>query len=331
MTLATGIGSLPGEDPIEATKIVLDVFADDVPYLPELPARGATAQMIGRALAVVDGLDADLQPAGWRLTGSSGSPGMDQRRARSLLLQDLDALEEQGHGFDGPFKVQVAGPWTLASIVERPRGDRLLADHGARRDLAQALAEGIGTHIADVRRRLPLVGRLIVQIDEPMLASVLAGAVPTASGYGRHRSVDSPEASQSLEWVLGAITDAGAEPWVHSCASDTPLGLLRGAGAQGLAVDVAKLGASDTDQLAEALEAGESVALGILPTAEPTPWPTDKQIVERVERWIDMVGLAPEDVGDRLVVAPSCGLAGASPAWARSAHTLSVAAARRLR
>ena len=44
--------------------------------------------------------------------------------------------------YTGPFKIQVAGPWTLAATVEKPRGDKVLTDHGARRELAQALAEG---------------------------------------------------------------------------------------------------------------------------------------------------------------------------------------------
>ncbi len=93
--------------------------------------------------------------------------------------------------------MQVAGPWTLAATVERPRGDRLLADHGARRELAQALAEGVRGHVADLRRRVP-GATLLVQVDEPVLPAVLAGQVPTASGFGRHRSVDPPRASEAL-------------------------------------------------------------------------------------------------------------------------------------
>ena len=114
MTLATGVGSFPGTDPDEAVRIVVGELPD-LPHLPELPERGATASMTGRALAVVAELGADLQPAGWRLTGSG--PGLDQRRARSQLGQDLDMLEESLQGFTGHLKVQVTGPWTLEATV----------------------------------------------------------------------------------------------------------------------------------------------------------------------------------------------------------------------
>lgn len=326
MTSATGIGSYPGTDQADyddTMRAVLDVLAGDhgLPHLPEVPGRGATATITGRGLAVMAGLGADLQPAGWRLTGQGG-PGVDHRRARSLLAQDLDVLEERAEGYAGTFKIQVAGPWTLAATVERPRGDKVLADHGARRELAQALAEGVGEHVRDVRRRLPGVDRLVVQVDEPALAAVLGGKVPTASGFGRHRAVHPPEASEALEWVLAAITGAQAEPWVHSCAAGTPLPLLRGAGARGLSVDLATASAADHDTLAEALEGGETVALGVVPALDPASPPSDASVTESVLRWLDMLGLDLAEVGERLVVTPGCGLAGATPSWARRALVL---------
>ncbi|MFC6288326.1 methionine synthase [Nocardioides sp. GCM10027113] len=330
--VATGVGSMPGDDDTayaEALRVVLGELAapDGLPHLPELPTRSAGSTMTGRALAVVEGLAADLQPAGWRLTDREG---VDQRRARSQLSRDLDQLEEQAQGLTGAFKVQVAGPWTLAATVERPRGDRVLADHGARRDLAQSLAAGLEGHLADVRRRLPGVDRLVVQVDEPTLAAVLAGSVPTASGFHRHRSVDQPEASAALTWVLDAVTAAGAEPWVHTCAAGTPLGLLRGAGARGLSVDLALASPADHDVLATALEAGETVALGVLPGVDPDHRPSDRETTEQVLRWLDMLGLDPAACGGRLVVTASCGYAGASPAWVRAALTTLRSTARNL-
>lgn len=319
MSLATGVGSMPPEETYaETVRVVLGQLGD-LPHVPEVPGRGVTAGMTGRALAVVAGLGADLQPAGWRLTDN---PGIDHRRARSLLAQDLDQVEEQAQGFAGAFKTQVTGPWTLAAIVEKPRGDKVLSDHGARRDLAQGLAEGVAGHIADLRRRVRDVDRLVVQLDEPMLAGVVAGRVPTASGYGRHRSIDLPEASTHLEWVIAAITDAGAEPWVHSCAPETPWGLVAGAGAQGLSADLSMLGPADLEVFAEALEAGRAAALGIVPSTDPESRHSDATLVERVTRWLDMLGLDPEAVRESLVITPTCGLAAASPAWAREALRL---------
>jgi methionine synthase II (cobalamin-independent) len=322
----TGVGSFPGDsqrDYEEALAVVLGELAPDdngLAFVPEVPGRGAGAAMTGRTLGLVTELDADLQPEGWRLTGTSGAAPLDQRRARSLLAQDLDALEEQATGHTGPFKVQLAGPWTLAATVERPRGDKLLADHGARRELAQALALAVTDHLGDLRRRLPDATELVLQLDEPALPAVLAAGVPTASGFGKHRMVHPPEASEALEWVLAAAAAAGATPWVHCCAPDVPIGLLRGAGARGVMVDLDLLDADGHDAAAEAVEAGDTIVLGVVPTAGPLPG--DKVVVERVLRWLDMLGLDPEKAGSSLAVSPSCGLAGGSLADARRALEL---------
>lgn len=326
---ASGVGSCPGEDAAafdEAVRVVLGTYPD-LPHLPELPGRGPQADLAGRALAVVAELGADLQPAGWRLTG--GAPGIDQRRARSLLAQDLDALEAQTQGYDGRLKVQVAGPWTLAATVERPRGDRLLADHGARRELAQALAEGIGQHVGDVRRRVPGAS-LVVQLDEPALPAVLAGAIPTASGFHRHRSVDHPGAAPALEWVISAVAQAGASPVVHCCAGEVPFDLLTGAGTEGVSVDLSVLSPGGYDGLAALLESGRTLMLGVVPSTDPATWPDDATLTDRVLRLLDMLGLDPAAETGDLVITPACGLAGASPAWARRAAELSERVARNL-
>ncbi len=316
--VATAVGSMPGSDFAEALRTVLGELPD-LPHVPELPARGVHADMVGRSLAVVAGLGADLVPDGWRLTGSEAS-GVDHRRARSLLAQDLDTVEEQTQGLVGPLKVQVAGPWTVAATVEKPRGDRVLSDHGARRELAAALAEGVRDHLVDVRRRVP-GGQPVLPLDEPALPAVLGGRVPTASGLHRHRSVDLPEASALLEQVLGAARDAGATTVVHCCAADVPVGLLTGAGADGVSVDLDVLAAGSYDALAELLEAGRPVHLGVVPATEPASWPAEGATTDKVLRLLDMLGLEPATVPS-LVVTPACGLAGASPGWMREALRL---------
>jgi methionine synthase II (cobalamin-independent) len=308
---ATGVGSMPGEDFGEATKQVLDELPD-LPHLPEVPGRGAIAGMTGRTLGVIGELGFDLQPAGWRLTDA---PGIDHRRARSLLAQDLDTFEELTQGYAGTLKVQLTGPWTLASTVEKPRGDRILSDHGARRELAQALAEGVRDHLADLRRRVP-GAELVLQLDEPSLPAVMAGQVPTASGFSRHRSVKPPMASEALEWCVEA---AGATPTLfHCCAAEPPIGLFRGAGAAGVSVDLGVLAAGAYDGLATALDEGAQVLLGVVPSTGDSA-PATKPVVERVLRLLDMLGFDPDEVSHQLVLTPACGLAGATPSYARSA------------
>ena len=108
---STGVGSMPGTDPYDSLRVVLDE-CPDLPYLPELPARGPGADLVGRGAALLVDLAVDLQPSGWRLVDR---PGRDLRRARDLLARDLDTAEELLAGYTGPLKVQATGPWTLAA------------------------------------------------------------------------------------------------------------------------------------------------------------------------------------------------------------------------
>jgi methionine synthase II (cobalamin-independent) len=316
---------MPGTDFREAVRLVLGELPD-LPHLPELPARGVHAGMVGRTLGAVTELGFDLQPAGWRLTDAAG---LDHRRARSLLAEDLDVLEELTQGNAGPPTLQLPRPWTLAATVERPRGDRLLADVGARRELAGALALGIADHLADVRRRVP-GAQLVLQLDEPALPAVLAARVPTASGFNRHRSVDPPRASAALEEVLAAVAGAGAEPVVHCCAADVPIGLLRGAGARAVSVDLAVLAAAAYDEVGELLDAGGRLFAGVVDATEPTTDPAVTAVVDRLRRLLDMLGYEAGEVEDRLVLTPTCGLAGADPAYVRRALALLRESARAL-
>ena len=150
----------------------------------------------------------------------------------------------------------------------------------------------------------------------------MAGQVPTASGFHRHRSVDAPLASAGLEPVLAAVADAGGVPIAHCCASDVPVELLRGAGAQGVSFDLGIVAASAYDQIAVSLEAGDWVFLGVVPSTDSVL--DAKAVTARAMRFFDMVGLAPTPT---TVLTPTCGLAGATPEYARRALELAAAAA----
>ena len=170
-----------------------------MPYLPELPARGPGADLVGRAAALLVDLPVDLQPSGWRLVDR---PGRDLDSAQAWLRQDLDVLAEVADGYAGPLKLQVTGPWTLAASLWLPRLERAVVDPGACRDLVGSLAEGV----AAARRR-----RCAGWCPEPTSCSsstsprcpaVLAGALPTASGFGRLRAIEEPVVVDGVRAVL---------------------------------------------------------------------------------------------------------------------------------
>lgn len=306
----TGIGSLPGTDPVEAARLVFGELPD-LPHLPELPARGAGADMIGRSAALLVDLPVEIVPSGWRLAAHRGR---DQRRAEDYLARDVDALHEQADGYTGPLKVQVAGPWTLAANLELPTGHRVVTDAGAVRDLAESLAEGVRAHVADLQRRIPGASP-VVQLDEPALPAVLAGELSTASGWGSVRAIPAPDATRVLQTVLDAIPPGGRV--VHCCAPDAPLELLRAAGVDAVAVDAALLRSAHYDALGAAVDARVSLWLGVLPSTDTAiTLDTARDPLRRL--WREM-GFADSALADGVVPTPACGLAGASQQYVRRA------------
>ncbi|AWZ04812.1 MULTISPECIES: methionine synthase [unclassified Streptomyces] len=318
---ATGIGSLPGGDAREAAKTVTGSF-EEFPYLAELPARGPGSDMIGRSLGLLVDMYAHVEPSGWRI---SDRPGRDSKRARSWLGEDLDALEEFTQGYEGRLKVQAVGPWTLAAALELHGGEAVLQDQGACRDLAGSLAEGVREHLADVRKRIP-GAEIVLQYDEPSLTAVLLGRVRSASGYRTYRAVDRQVVEGTLR-ELFAVHDG--EVIVHSCAPEVPFGLLRRAGVSGVSFDFSLLTEREDDAIGEAVEAGTKLFAGVVPGTDG-PLSDPGGSVMGVRKLWRRLGLTPGTLAESVVVTPSCGLAGASPAYARAVQAHCVRAARSL-
>jgi len=315
------VGSLPGTDIAEALHTVLDELPD-LPHLPELPARGPGADMVGRSSGLLVDLPVDLQPSGWRLVDR---PGRDLRRIRDFLDRDLDTLVEVAGEYDGPFKIQATGPWTLAAGIELHYGDKVLADPGATRDLAASLAEGLALHVADVRRRLPRA-QVILQLDEPSLPSVLAGQVPTSSGFGTLRSVEASLAEAALADVVNVVD---VPVVVHCCAPDVPYPVMAGAGAVAVSIDLSLVEVGMLDAIGSVIDTGLGLWVGVVPGLD-APLSEVGGTVAPVRTLWSRLGFAPEQLGRSVVVTPSCGLAGASPGYARAALARCREAARTL-
>lgn len=338
----SGIGSWPGNDARSAIEAVAEILGGidavatgirGMSYVPELPARGPGADMIGRSACLLSELAIDLTPSGWRLVDRAG---VDASRAVAFWRRDRDQMAEVFDGWDGPLKISFVGPWTMTAHLRLARGERVVGDLGAAHDVAQSLAEGIVAEVGRWRSVLP-GARWVVQLDEPSLPAVLAGSLPTSSGYRRHRPVGADEAGAQLRafvdvvraGVMRAGAGSGEEVVVHCCAGDVPFGLLQQAGADAVAVDTSLLGTSGWEACAELLESGLGLWAGMgVPRSERV---NGADMVAPVRKALGSLGLGV-DVADRLTLAPACGLAGTeSLTHAAAVQSACVDAARHLR
>lgn len=312
---ATGLGPVPGTDAREAARMVFGELGD-LPHLPELPGRGAGSDAVGRTAAQLVGLHVDLLAGRWRVVPRRSN---DERRAHEMLDRDLDALEEFGDRHPGPVKVQLVGPWTLAATLELPRGEKMLADIGATRDLAASLAETVALHVDEVRRRLPEATRVLVQIDEPLLPAVLTRGIPSASGWDR---MPVPEPGPAEQLLADVLASAGQDPGVRCDAAGAPVAMVRRAGARFVALGAAVLETVREDDIGEAVDAGTGFLVGMVPAPPATTAPPADHTATARRVWgrlgfgdgswagvvvtpaVDLAELAPDDA---LAVLRRCG------------------------
>jgi len=299
--LATGIGSFPGDDPVRANSVMSESFSN-LPFLVELPARGAGADLVGRAALHLAELHVDIQPSGWRLVDRAGG---DERRAQGLLSRDLDAFEEALSGYVGPIKTQVTGPWTLAALLNTFRGGSVLADPGASRDVAQSLVEGLKLHIAELKKRVPGATKIYLQLDEPMLPRVSAGEISSVSGLSRIRKPSRTEIIHSLNSFAGLADQLV----LHCCARGVDLDVLKDASVDIVSVDYQHFAIEDT--WGRWLEADRGLWFGVVAGVDG-PLPSASATVSDMRQKLASIGFDITKISSRLGVTASCGYAGAS-------------------
>lgn len=287
-----------------------------LPHLVELPGRGVGADLIGRAGALLVDIAIDTIPRGYRI--AKGRSGVT-RRAASLLDEDIDALEEAWEkaglrGGERVVKVQAPGPITLAAHLELGGGHRAITDAGAVRDLTVSLAEGVAAHRAQLQRRLQTP--VVVQFDEPSLPAALAGRLSGVTSLSPVHPVDESVVIGLLDDCVAAV---GGEVALHSCAAGLPWKLLQRSTIGAVSVDAQTLTAADLDGVGEFLESGRTVLLGAVPAATPVARPSVEEVATTVAAVTDRLGFSRAVLRDRVGVTPTCGLAGATPAWARRA------------
>jgi hypothetical protein len=314
--IATGVGSMPGTDPREATAIVVGEIGS-FPHVVELPARGPGSDPIGRTaslLASVDrSFDVETTVTGWRV-GHAGRRTL--RNARAWLSQDLEVLEEECGAHRGPVKIQVVGPLTLSARIEDAAGESLVRDHGAVAEIAEAAASAFSELTQRMRRAFPHA-EVIIQVDEADLPAVLSGRVRTSSGRLTYRSVKPPIVQGHLRTVVDAIATAGAVAGIRCAKPAPPIQLFIDAGARFVALDL-ELTPPPDEALLRAWEDGVGLLLGCVPVASlDRPDIGDRDVSAGLRRFMSESGFT--HVPANVALTPSEGLAGVDPQQARRA------------
>ena len=131
--------------------------------------------------------------------------------------------------------------------------------------------------------------------------------------------VDEALATSLFDDCVAAV---GGPVALHSCAPELPWKLLQRSSIQAVSVDVATLTAADLDGIGEFVESGRVVMLGVIPVAPPHRHPSAKEVAAAAASITDRLGFNRSVLRERIGITPACGLAGATPQWARLAVEL---------
>jgi hypothetical protein len=150
--------------------------------------------------------------------------------------------------------------------------------------------------------------------------------------------------SDTQDLLRDLVARLGVPVVVHCCAPHPPLALLVGAGVAGIGIDATLPEISgDTavpaalDAVGEVWDAGVPLLLGLVPALPPrrrapegtpeeadaAPPPALRALARRAFDLADRLGFDRARLADLAVPTPTCGLAGATPDWARTAMSLS--------
>lgn len=345
--LATGIGSMPFDDPERAVSLALTAMPE-APFWPQLPKLGLREEMIPQyteglpsvvfddaqkrlyfdtagdygpgLVAFYEAYMAAMDPAGG--TGDCACVAISPTFAHGLHALEARLKNEKTRR---PFiKVQTVGPCTFAlGAVDQDR--RALYYHEEFREvIVKALAMKCRWQIQRFR---PYAENVICFIDEPILS---------AFGSSTYIGVQRPDVVALIAEMVAAIHADGALAGVH-CCGNTEWSILIDAGVDIVNFDAFEYGetiALYRDAVGAHLERGGRLAWGVVPTSAAIRGQTVESLVTQCEAMMDH--LASKGIDKRRIVAqslitPSCGTGSMAPADAERVFALTPELVRAMR
>jgi hypothetical protein len=290
--VATGIGSLPHEDPVAAAELVFRCLPD-LPAAPQLPARDPREGMLAQWLGALPEVSLDADGAVTVVGSSEESPDCrftTDAHAGLLAFLDVAAAREKQ---PPRVKVQVTGPLTLGMALQAAG---MTAPRAFRR--AAEVTRGWSVAVEElVTARLPGTG-LVLFFDEPALVS------------WQHR--EGPlDRESAIDVLSGALAAVDCVTGVHVCG-DGDVSLALEAGPEVLGVEVSDDLVQSTVALARFLDGDGWIAWGAVPTDRPVGESADPHWRTLARVWCELTrrGCDPVPLRTRGLITPACGLAG---------------------
>ena len=328
---ATGIGSLPHDDPDAA---VAAVFRDcpDLPYWPQLPNASRAEGMNEQAAVGLPGLR--IEDGRLRLVQDDAFYAGVERLLAASEADDASfgALPAEAAVAFEPFldevrrrgcpeaKGQIAGPVTVGMNIKGEDGNPILYND----DLRDILTRFLRLRVRWQAQRIAETGaRPVVFVDEPFLASF---GTPF---FGWEKA--------KVQETLAAVT-AGAETTGSHCCSNTEWSIFLSGPVQAVSFDAYEFAENFLvyrDDLRAFLEAGGTIVWGIVPTdpdavAAATVDVLYEKMLGHLET-VEALGFSREQVVRQSLVTPACGLGTRPLETAETAFRLTRDLAERLR
>ncbi len=289
--VATGIGSLPHDDPTTAAELVLRCLPE-LPAVPQLPGRDPREGMLAQWLVALPEVEVAPDGSLTVLGASDAAPEcVFDERAHSGLLAFVD-VASRAERVPARIKAQVTGPLTLGTALHAAG---MPAPRAFRRAAAVTRAWSVAIE-ALVEARLPDTG-LVLFLDEPSLVSWRRDQAPL-------------DREAAIDVLSGALAAVDSVTGVHVCG-DGDLTLALEAGPEVLGIELHDDLVQHTVGLARFLDGDGWIAWGAVPTDRPVGESVDPhwRVLARV--WCELTrrGCDPVPLRTRGMITPACGLA----------------------
>ncbi|MGK5091912.1 hypothetical protein WDW89_07825 [Deltaproteobacteria bacterium TL4] len=345
--LATGIGSMPFDDPDYAVSVSLSKLYES-PIWPQLPKLGLHEQMEiqyseGLPCIVIDqekkrmyfdttgdyseALAAFYEPYMLAMDPDEGTGDCSSMAISSEFSKGIYALESQlkKAGQKRPFvKVQTTGACSFALTIVDENKRAIYYNEEFRDVVVKALAMKCRWQIQKFQ---PYAEKIICFIDEPILS---------AFGSSTYISVKREDVIALLSEMVEAIHADKGLAGTH-CCGNTEWSILIDAGVDIVNFDAFEYGetiAMYADSVKPFLQSGGMLAWGVVPTSTAIREQTVASLEAHFEKMMDNLaskGINKQLIAEQAIITPACGTGSLNPADAERVFDLTMALSKAMR